>query len=73
MAAIRPDYLLIDDTVLGKLRADFDTGGTTGSYYAMPEADFERFLDEQTKIIGGINVPGYGTVQIREVWWEGVG
>jgi hypothetical protein len=71
MAAIHPDYLLIDNyTVLNKLREDFQTGGTTGSYYVMPQADFERFLAEKTTLVHWITTPGHGTIQVRKVHWD---
>lgn len=71
MTAIRPDYLLIDSTIVEKLREDLDVGGRTGSYYALPRADFQRFLDHQTTLIRWLALPDQGTIQIRRVHWEG--
>ncbi len=71
MASLRPDYLLIDGTIVRKLREDFEMGGQTGSYYALPRADFQRFLDERTTLVRWLATPAQDTVQIRKVHWEG--
>jgi len=70
MASVRPDYLILDETIEPKLQGDFGTGGTMIDYYALPRGELERFLDEHTTIAHLLIVRGYGTIQIRQVHWE---
>jgi 4-amino-4-deoxy-L-arabinose transferase-like glycosyltransferase len=70
MAAIRPDYLLIDSTIVSKLRDDFEMGSQAGSYYALPREDFQRFLDERTTLVRWIATPAHDAIQVREVHWD---
>lgn len=70
MAAIRPDYLIFDETIEAQLQEDFGTGGDMMDYYALPRADFERFLDDHTTLVRLLIIPGYGTIQIRQVHWR---
>lgn len=69
MVAIRPDYLIVDETIETKLQEDFGTGGDMLDYYALPRAEFERFLDDRTTLVRLLIAPGYGTIQIRRVHW----
>lgn len=70
MAAIRPDYLIVDETLERKLHEGFGSGGDMMGYYALPRAEFEQFLEKHTSIVRLLIVPGYGTIQIRQVHWE---
>ena len=67
IAALQPNYVLIDDTVTAKLSYEFGRGGNTGSYYALPSEDYQSFIDTQTSLVTTLSVPGMRTVQIRKV------
>ena len=69
MTALRPEYLIFDETIEEKLQEDFGTGGDMIDYYGLPRVEFERFLDERTTLVRLLTVPGYGTIQIRRVHW----
>jgi hypothetical protein len=71
MAAARPAYLILDETVEQALQEDFGTGGDMVGYYALPRGEFERFLDDHTTLVRLFVAPGYGTIRIHEVHWEG--
>jgi 4-amino-4-deoxy-L-arabinose transferase-like glycosyltransferase len=69
MAALRPEYLVFDETIEEKLQENFGPGGDMIDYYGLPRAEFERFLDNHTTPLRLLIVPGYGTIQIRQVHW----
>ncbi|MFC2015655.1 ArnT family glycosyltransferase [Chloroflexota bacterium] len=69
MTEVQPDYLIMDATVEAKLQEDFRAGGDMMGYYALPQDDVERFLDDRTTLTRVLTVPGYGPIQIRQVHW----
>ncbi len=69
MAAIQPDYLIVDESIQRKLGDDFGAGGDMYTYYQMPESEFQQFLDERTLLVHSVIVPGRGAAEVREVAW----
>ncbi len=70
MAEIRPDYVIVDETVEPKLGEDFEIAADVFSYYKLPRDEYERFLDERTSLVRLFTLPGRGAIQVRRVSWE---
>ena len=70
MTVARPDYLILDETLEPVLQDDFGTAGDMIGYFALPRAEYERFLQERTTLVRLFTLPGYGTIQIWQVHWE---
>ncbi len=64
METIRPDYFILDRSVYKNLGEEFGQGSDAQSYYAMPEAEMRRFLQEHGTLERMIN-----DIQIYRIDW----